>query len=706
MSKFMPTRPAADFDSAGRPMRRESQRMRGAALGRYWDTHPQSDVSLPIPASIHSSMSSDSEFGAFRISALDSLAPRPTLRYGSGSRLPSGISAPTRSASQRKTLSERGPIPEATLRAHKRIDDLADDLDARGLRELMEREDRRKQKQQERSQKRIEEKLARRAQRQMAEDDAARQSGTQPSENLERGVMGRELVGLGIEPASAVVTSSKIRDSGSSGPMEGIQQDPADEGPKRKPSDVFHTEDDVPAESEIAEGIPEPLVPETQADAPDTPAPKAVEGPEAEERVSSLPPGSVFAGLLRRNKSRSKSTLNSDRDKTTTPQSGRYEDDEKTRKNSEASYNKPARFSLASLIRRGGRKRRESTDHPSFSNTSREEMQAVAYAHSQTQQLNQPMGESSQEQLPPQNLAQAQALARLEGKDLPASGSTPTGRYIAKSSGTMPKRTRSRFKEDLPDFPISPPASRVNSPEAEPPLPPVSEQYQETSSQAIPIPATRSIEAMRMTPTSPDPHQSISLASIDSEGSWLSGRVNARRTSAVRDSLSQSVRQDHVHSSASPSNSTQEDLAIMDDEYLSRLAPERRSSVANPLTQHKSGEGRPSSDEDDLLDETNLKWGSSPGARPRMVDRETMRSRQGMLDTVAGGEDQSDSADSPTSRFEEKADLGRARSVDLASRGHVRNFSAGSAKLLDIHPRNSVDDKSRRQERRSSVPLH
>lgn len=207
-----------------------------------------------------------------------------------------------------------------------------------------------------------------------------------------------------------------------------------------------------------------------------------------------------------------------------------------------------------------------------------------------------------------------------------------------------------------------------------------------------------------MTPTSPDVQQSMSLASIDSEGSWLSGRVNARRTSAMRDSLAHSSRREALHSSESPSNSTQEDLAIMEDEYLSRLTPSaERNSFVKSLS-HKSGDGRPSSDEEDFLDDADLKWGHVAGARPQMVDRETMRSRQGMLNAVEAEDGQS-SPESPASRVEEKADLGRARSVDLASRGHARNFSAGSAKLLDIHPRNSVDAKSGFKDRRASEPL-
>jgi hypothetical protein len=242
----------------------------------------------------------------------------------------------------------------------------------------------------------------------------------------------------------------------------------------------------------------------------------------------------------------------------------------------------------------------------------------------------------------------------------------------------------------------------------------VTEQHRETDTQPVPIPAPRydtpnsghrSIEAMRATPTSPEAHHSMSLASIDSEGSWLSGRAKPRRASLMRDSLALSGRREPLQSGDSPTNSTQEDLAIMEDEYLARLTPSaERHSFVKSLS-HPSGDGRPSSDEEDFLDDSDLKWGTVPGSQPHVVDRETMRSRQGMLNAVDGYGDEQSSPDSPASRVDEKADLGRARSVDLASRGHARNFSAGSAKLLEIHPRNSVDGKTAYKGRRASEPF-
>jgi hypothetical protein len=80
-----------------------------------------------------------------------------------------------------------------------------------------------------------------------------------------------------------------------------------------------------------------------------------------------------------------------------------------------------------------------------------------------------------------------------------------------------------------------------------------------------------------------------------------------------------------------------------------------------------------------------------------------MLSQEGLLNMDSGDDDDVESPITPTAleKVEETADeragVQRARSVHLG-RGHVRNFSAGSAKLLDLTPRSSVDGRSRNRE--------
>lgn len=678
MSNFVPLRPATEQWNAGRPMKKESKRIKRSSF----TGQPQSDVSLPFPASIHSSLSSDTEFGSYKVSILDSLAPRPTLRYAHGGRWnPTRSSA--QSGSQRKPLGEKAPIREETLLDNKRINELADDLDAGDLRELMEREDRRREKKRRREQERAERRLARRQEQRRVDEEESRKSGTPPPQNLERGVVGRELAGLGLDPQSAILTSSRQRESsGSDAVAEPNEATTAESSVPLKPLDTFHRTDTIPRDDTVPalhQPIPEDQVPEEKH--PDS--------------ATSLNQPSRLGGLLRSKKSRSKSTLNSDKDKPMSPPPDKIQEEESVRKSSMSS-SKGARLSFTSLLR-WGKGNRNSGGPSSFSNTSREEFQAFAASQGPAH-------------------AQAQALARLQGEDFASTSDTYSGNYLSRKPSSATTRLKSRFREDLPDFPVSPPDSRVQSPEADS-LPALTEQTSAPGqTQPIPIPNTRQVSETSGRPRtpsslngmSPEPHQSVSmsLASIDSEASWLSSGLMGRKNSRVRDSLTRANR--HGHVGESPSNSTQEDLAITDDDYLSRLAPQRNSAF---MTSRRSGEGRPSSDEEDLGDEVSPRWGAV-GATPQVVhrhrhDRSTMLSQEGLLNIESEGEDgqEEEEFESPlTPSAEEKADIRRARSVNLGG-GHVRNFSAGSARLLDLTPRTSVDGKSRGLERRNSEPF-
>ena len=687
LSNFTPVRPATDQWNAGRPLRKDSKRAKTTSFGRHWD-NPPSELSLPVPGSIHSSLTSDSEYGAYKVSALDALAPRPTLRYAQATKQPPPYpSPPNRSGSQRKRFVDREPISEETMRAHKRVDDLADDLDSSDLRELMERDKRRRELKRQKERERMERRLARRAEKQKAQEEDALKSGTPPPENLERGVLGRELVGLGLEPKSAVVTSSKQRSS-----VESVQMKDADDDVEvendspRDPIASFHRTDTAPVDEPV-EPVNEPVVMENTQER-DSPIPRK------SDEQGSIPTSAKFSGLLRSVKSRSKSTLGSEREKMVSPPPDTIDEEQAFRKDSESST-KGARFSFSSFLRWSGKSRRNSGPS-SFSNTSREEMQAAATAK-----------------------AQAQALAKLQGEDTSNTSETYSGKYMARKV-SAPKRTRSRFREDLPEFPVSPPASRVQSPEFEPSMPILSERQMRELEPVrfshmrydTPTSGHRSMEATHQASTpiervypspSPEPHMSMSLASIDSEGSWLSGR-NKNRNASMRESLMRANRQNQAESSTeSPTDSNQDELGIAEDEYFEKLTPHRNSG------QHtfgrRSGEGRPSSDEEDLVDD-DMKWGAV-GSHPHVVhnhrhDRYTMKSHEGLLDIESESEDCSDASPTSPMSMEELAEVQRARSVNLG-RGHVRNFSAGSAKLLDLTPRASVDDKRRSSDRRGSA---
>ncbi|KAG7105607.1 hypothetical protein HYQ44_015065 [Verticillium longisporum] len=277
MSNFVPVRPSAEAWTAGRPMKKDSKRVRTGGRG----SGAVSEVSLPIPDSIHSSMSSDSEHASYRISALEALAPRPTLRYATHPRWAPGNSTdPTRSTSQRNKLAERANLPEATLKSHKRIDSLADDLGASDLRELMERDNRRRERKRQREQEHTERRLVRRAEKQREAEAEASKSGTPPPQNLERGVMGRDVVGLGIDTTSAVVTSSRRRSSDASFKRKTPSPEQGHASPERdttaeealdtqnEPFSHFHRTTSIPLETALESG--------KEVEAPATPPPETI----------------------------------------------------------------------------------------------------------------------------------------------------------------------------------------------------------------------------------------------------------------------------------------------------------------------------------------------------------------------------------------------------------------------------------------------
>ncbi|KAM0273523.1 hypothetical protein ACHAQH_008295 [Verticillium albo-atrum] len=692
MSNFVPIRPSAEAWTAGRPMKKDSKRVKMGGRG----SGPESEVSLPIPESIHSSMSSDSEHASYKISALEALAPRPTLRYTTHPRWGPGNSTdPNRSSSQRNKLAERANLPETTLKSHKRIDSLADDLGASDLRELMERDNRRRERKRQREQERTERRLARRAEKQREAEAEASKSGTPPPPNLERGVMGRDVVGLGIDTTSAVVTSSRRRASDAS-------------HDRKTPSPAQHhsPEGEPSSEDAITESQNEPL---NHFHRTSSIPLEAV--PDAQEEVvspaTSPPESSKRGSFLRSKKSRSRTSLASEEKHRLSPMASKTEDYDPPRKDSETSSR--GKLTFSSLFKWGSRGNRRSSGPSSFSNTSREEMQAAIQA---------------QGLVPTQSAQQARTASRtsLTSTPPPVATFTPT-----KMSSGVPKRTRSRFREDLPELPMSPPDSRVASPETEPPMPALSEMRSREHSQeevpavsmryGTPSSERRTIdETMRQTPTSVHGHnqhspqpQSVSLASIDSEASWLSGRVGKRSSSGMgmRDSNPRYPYAQGRQSQQSSGNNTEEEIEeeLADDEYLSRLAtPPHESNMAQLAHGRRStGDGRPSSDEDEHMTDADMKWGSV-SARQTVMHRQQaarIKSSEGLLNTF-------DEESNSSSDLIETPLVESATSVSYGKKGHVRHMSAGSAKLLDITPRASIDSKGRSPatgERRPSVPL-
>ncbi|KAK0112737.1 hypothetical protein ONS95_014472 [Cadophora gregata] len=653
MVAFMPSRPATDSTASGRPMKRESKKMRGG-LNRHMD-NPSSDISLPLAESLRSSVSANSDHQpSYILNAFDMLAPRPTIRYAENPRYVPGASGfgSDGSESRRRRISDRVSIPKETLKANKRVDDLADDLSAGELRELMERDQKRRDRKKIAERIKMERRLARRQEKQTADEATAAREGTPPPANMERGVFGREVVGLGIG-TSAVVTSSKRK--GSVGSDNGRGKRPAEtfrqDSTASTQSPAFHrsaslgTENHTPT-SEIQDPVIETAVVGTVG--------RANISPTSSPRMQGHARG---ASSISQMMDLSKADPRPSEPIPIPAQSASRRDSRQTPTPPKAHQSWTSFFRI-----RGAKKHQQESAPSSFSNTSRDSMHSGG---------------------------QAQTF-----------GYTPM-----RSTSNIPKRTMSKFREDLPELPLSPPDSRVQSPEAD--MVPVPDRRIEDPRTRYDTPTSgyRSIDAMRLrdeTPTSghrtvedpsPEPANilSQSLASIDSEGSWLSGRKAGSKRGSVQTPQ-------HIADSSSPFgrkefSESAEEPGIAEDEYFSRLTPGpeeqhkiRRQSAGNPMPSSDDEEGgsiaSPASEKS--------KWGAV-GRHPTVVHREPRaKSREGLLNDF-DEDTASETPDTPDSPNPDNG-LQRATSVDLAKK-HARHMSAGSARLLDLKARPSGDHK-------------
>ena len=634
---------------------------------------PVSEVSLPMAESMQSAVSVVSEKHSFKVNAFDALSPRPTIRYSENPRSASNSLGPSRTS----TRKDKHPmIPEEPTRSRKRVDDLADDMDAGSIREVMEREQRRLEKKRISEHEKLQRRLQRKAEKQRQREDTA---GAIANEATDRRDREEEEIGLGIGGASTApdpVTTLQepARDQAVRTP-ESWLRDPSQE---RLPiEDPFHDPVIGASTSHLENPTPEPddrddAVLETarvvrlstaSLSPPNSPT-RHVQEPSNLSQFSELPPA----------------------DPIDVPEPL----DPDHRRDSDTS----ARFSTSwrNIFRRSDtRAKRGSTDRgrvaPSeFSNTSRE---------------------SVHRQMPPS------AFTRI-----------PRAR-----SGT-PIRTQSRFREDLPELPISPPDSRMQSPDVsrQSPLPEIpgsrgTDAVGATAASGKALsdihPAFREEVALsrhaslRGRANSPEgPPSGIlsqSLASVDSEGSWLTGKPVKRLSQPQPLRESAGSLQEHRDK---PEESDEDVVGTPDEEkYMGSLTPardevppripERRRPYMGPVT-------RLGSDSDDEsvfhpapapIAQEEGTWHGAVGKHPTIVRQgpgKRARSKEGLLNDFQNAEesggDSSPSGDSPVSPENAYTSIQRATSVDLG-KGHARHISAGSARLLNLPPRSSADIK-------------
>ncbi|KAK2732722.1 hypothetical protein FQN55_003943 [Onygenales sp. PD_40] len=556
-----------------------------------------SQVSLP-PDSGRSSPF-DIEPCAYKVSALDALTPRPLLRYAE----PPRYALESRDQSRASMGKEkREIIPAEELTRVARIQDLADDMDAGALRELMERDRRRKELRRIADQEKLQRKLQKRAERQREQE----RRKPPPSQ-------------LGTS-GDGVKHSVKTGNYQTGGSIETLE-DPTSSG------SWLHD----PSKENLAN----PADPSTSQDQNLSRAnsDSAASRSRIRARINTSPDTNMCI-------SEKTSTL-----QTTapgTPDIPRNFELEKRHSDNSGRIN----TSWTTFFRRGGSRFRrtnpERNKSPSeFSIPSRESFTKL----------------NTQSQTPTQPIPIPERSYLRPGSSIP--------------------RTESKFKEHINDFPM-PPRGELQTPD----LSAVS-----ALSNIIINNSPTVARYNRSGANSPDTHADSvlltqSLASIDSEGSWLAG-LPGRRLS-------------HPPKYTGSSESTKERL----DEYAEYEADDHLTADEAPFASTGSVR-KPSSRtlgvengiDADFEEPTNtgLEEGTlhaSVGKRALVVLPE---SRPNSNDAIVSEFHMNGlAACSPDteSPVDEDSEIRRATSIDLGKH-HVRHISAGSAKLLDISRRAS-----------------
>jgi hypothetical protein len=677
---------------------------------RNFSNNKDSTVSLPYGESIHS-MSTVPEQRGWELGHFDVFSPRPAIRLSGTPQYPppSPFAQPPISRDGLHTLREKEPVDGFDeKRKNQRIGVTADDMDASDLRLLMERDAKRRERRRREQQEKLDRKLKARAGRDRADSNKRRQEAEEvrreqelrarveeerqarqnapptavhPALRDEPHLDSDEVVGLGIgaheqsdvtmkeaenpfrdplpSPAPESDPYLEMRQHGLAGgitPMETPMEDP-----------IVETAQAVRYSQHTPQMATPPMSPVNNR----APAPAPLLIAERQERTASLPeapPG--MPALL-------------DERRTSEPRS----------------IESRRAGGWATLFRRGGTKKETSLKSPasetSFTNTSRESM--------------------SRGPIPPHLLG------------------TERSPFQRNKSGA-PTRTQSKFREDLPEMPMSPPDSRVQSPDV-PDLPAGAAAIAASHrGRASPRPIERAnvhsntsepSGAPRFdTPVSPNGRgtglMSASLASVDSEGSWLASGGSLKRGSRSSQ-LSRSI--GSLSQRPHQFIGSYEDLGghDKDAEYLARRSS--RSPDAQKQVQRPRRASTPTitgADEESVFGEESpdvsgltapMTMHGSVRRKPTLVHRDPIaRSREGLLAEYATGEVATIEGASNDDDFEmatpaRDSAVHRAKSVSIGGRGHARKVSAGSAKLLDLPPSRQQSVSPVEKKRASSASL-
>ncbi|PYH42806.1 uncharacterized protein BP01DRAFT_302412 [Aspergillus saccharolyticus JOP 1030-1] len=576
------------------------------APSRRSDRH-LSDVSLSVRDSGESSLSDVLESYTFKVNTFAAWTPRPIIRYVEAPKGPV-----TKGQKLPETVNKKDKVPtfaanDENVHASKRVNDLADALDAGALRELLERDRRRRERKQAEDQEKLQRRLQQAAdQQQHLDKDAADLPTSEPQvEGVSRPDDTKTFLS-GTPSGSWLRSASKDSEGRGCETPESVHvigniDESSIRGRKVVPRRSFAPSTEM--------GMSRSSL--TPSHSPS-------------RRGVYSPTSSHLYGIGRESTSDISRTVDSDR---------RLSDHSSGRVNA-----------LTSIFRRG------------------------------SSRLKRSYRERFQERSPEPSNPSHESFFKVQTQS--SSGPAP---YVPPKAflgtGTI-KRSQSKFTEHFGDEPLSPPDSRLQSPD----IPEVDDEFERDDGTSdinmvtqYPIPSSASGsrnnhhdswggESWDANPDNVPLSQS--LASIDSEGSWMSGqflrRISQRKPSnPLRTSLSSSR---HKLEEEGHEDSLQGDEVSVNEPLPSSGTEQDESSRAGYEAGTQQDHVLTTDHTQDPAEET---WHAQVARRPVLVNPTVRpKSNEGLLRTILSAEEEFSPIEEHSADFEfdthEEYDRGRA----------------------------------------------
>jgi hypothetical protein len=582
---------------------------RRKANGRRADRY-MSDISLSIRDSAGSSASDMSDPYTYKVNAFAALTPRPVVRYVEAPRLQTTKSNnPSSKRHDKERLQALTASEEDLYYSRRRVNELADSLDAGALRELLDRDRRRREKKQIDNQEKLRRKLQERADAQQAKEEQA-QAAAEPQPETE--------------------------------PVQSQPSVAEPESPVAEPRDITPMEHDIILEVEEPSPVPREDGSWLRG------VSKASDNAGRESLESSRVIGNIDDSSVRERRLVQRPSFARSHDITASRTTLSPSHSSIRHGLNSPSHSQNFGAGSTSDISRGVDSERRSSD-----TSGRRGNTISSLFRRGSSRIKRRYKERFQDQSPEVSNASHESFYKIQTQSSPPPASILPPRILIPSVPIQ--RAHSKFTEHFGDEPLSPPDSRLQSPDIPEEVPESSLEQEATffpGSSPVPVDIQnpnrshhRSWTSDLIDAESENAPLSQSLASIDSEGSWMSGqffkRMSQTPSSPVRSNLNSFGRNsadvpvdlediEDMDEQSRPSSVILGDADIETENPETSKSAERwhnevgrRPVLVNPVNRPKSNQGllrsfpslTPISAEEDYMEET------SPSSKPSDLQR-------------------------------------------------------------------------------------